>query len=1099
MVADRMEAFVFPNEEALQVALRSGLVPPEVQRAPAQVGVLDDGVVEISPTVTVPAKARKALKSAGVEARDATVRLSQVSCWAEALVPKRVGEPEGGLQQVLITVTGDSPLLDLCGELLRLGCDRQELRMLEGKNLRALVKVVDPPWFVLSRAIDHLDGLRAFVPTPPGQDRVWTELGYVHPLDTALDVPEEGLVLVTGEGSWWRLPDGDWTDIDQLVVPSGLPVAQRVEARGDLPKVEVKLTLARAARPEPPTLFLLPDGRAKVEALVRGTPEAQLENILFVVAGDTVILRARPGREANAGALPGEAYARVLDMPNLFAPVGMTVEPPLRRDRLRTWLAPDPDLVTWLEPVGAEPARPAPATGARQTGESFTRRSVLEASFRPLTDWVEYVIDGAAETLTTWARSATFDFEPFVALEDAMPATRERRDDDEEEERKPKQRRRGAEPRASAPREATPADASTRAASPVVNIELPGSPTEAEAMLAREEAAFLELDAPADSPARRTAWTRLAEMYSRLQRPRDGGMAWAHALWESDGADAARIARRWADTSGVRFENLLSQSTPNVEQTRGAVAHLMAAALESNASVAARVTDWAAFLDRFSEDLDVRSFWLGRFATSKLAGGDRLGLARARDRVLARLQSGLSLDRDVPRLLRVMGQSNAAGVGTDRAMRVGGQLEALLKAFDETPRKRSAVEAPPHLTRAYVHLEFAWGFARLANTDRARSLRDAALGVLDRKDPVHNYLTRAYVARIDQALEGVAPDTPLPPDVNGLLNGLEAYMRYKVDRLRQFSLVLEPQERLDPMGSFWRSSQNARGEELAALRGLRDPAELLKAIQSRMSVAADAQLAVEERVRLMDGLLDFLPQLPESQALPLLQRFVQMADGMAPKNRAVVLEDALKIAGHFGRTALVKQLVNALGNVIKELGAEGVSEVGGMLVAGVRSLRRVGLRDEAGELLSRASTVLKGEDTRTLQARLGLASGFGYLGAFNQGQPIIDEVLVRLGRESGLIIADRLRLTRAAAQALSHSSTELALPGLLRIAQQLPWMTDSYNTNSHFCLSLVDFADALVLGHVGDDLTLNETTRRFLDEDEYLVRRRVHRDVGGES
>jgi len=38
-----------------------------------------------------------------------------------------------------------------------------------------------------------------------------------------------------------------------------------------------------------------------------------------------------------------------------------------------------------------------------------------------------------------------------------------------------------------------------------------------------------------------------------------------------------------------------------------------------------------------------------------------------------------------------------------------------------------------------------------------------------------------------------------------------------------------------------------------------------------------------------------------------------------------------------------------------------------------------------------------------------------------------------------------------------------------------------------------------VLGHVGDDLTLNETTRRFLDEDEYLVRRRVHRDVGGET
>ena len=91
----------------------------------------------------------------------------------------------------------------------------------------------------------------------------------------------------------------------------------------------------------------------------------------------------------------------------------------------------------------------------------------------------------------------------------------------------------------------------------------------------------------------------------------------------------------------------------------------------------------------------------------------------------------------------------------------------------------------------------------------------------------------------------------------------------------------------------------------------------------------------------------------------------------------------------------------------------------------------------------------------------------------------------------------RLRLTRAAARALGHAPTEIALPGLLKLSAQLPWLTDNFNTNSHFCLSLVEFADALVLGHVGDDLTLNEVTRRFLEEDEYLVRRRVHRDVGG--
>lgn len=1079
-----MEVFVFPSVESLQVALTSALVPPDVQEAPVQWGTAPDGTLELAPSVAVAPRYRKGLKTAGVELRAPTTTLSPVSCWAEVLAPTRIGEPEGGLPQVLFSLTkAGQTLLELCGELLRLGCDRQELRMLDGQPLEALVRVSDPPWFVLSRALDHLDGLRAYVPTPVGQERVWTEVGFSHPLDTRLDASPGHLVLVTGEGRWLRPPEGPWTDVDQLVVPAGLPIAQRHEAAPAPPRLAVHLTLARAARPEQPSLYVLENGRAQVEQLVRSTPETQLDHVVFAVIGETVVLRARPGREANTGALPGRPYARVLDMPNLFAPVGLTVEPPLRRDRLRTWLAPDPDLVTWLEP--------------KEGSQAFGRPSVLEAAFRPLTDWVDYVIDGATATLETWVRSATFDFEPFAALEDVGPAPRSR-EEDEETDRKTKPRKR-SEPRATSAAPRVTDDASSSSArAPTVHIDLPATPTEAEAMLNREEAAFLDLDAAPDSLERRAAWTRLAELYARMQRHRDAGMAWAHATWEATDEEAPQLARRWSATSGVRAETLLQQASPNVEQTRSAVAYLLTAALDGNAAVAARVADWAAFLDRFSDDLDVRSYWLGRFATSRLAGGDRLGLARARDRILARLQGGLSLDRDVPRLLRVMGQGHAAGAGTDRASRVAAQLESLLKAFDET-RKRSAVEAPPALTRAYVHLEFAWAFARLANAERARTLRDGALAVLDKNDPVHQFLTRAYVARIDQALEGVAPDTPLPPEVNGLLNGLEPYMRYKVDRLRQFSAVLESQERLDPMNSFWRSSQNARGEELAALRGLSDAGELNKAIEARMSVASDGMLPIDERVRLIDGLLDFLPQLPESQALPLLQRFLAMGEGMAPRQRAVVLEDALKIAGHFGRTALVKQLVGQLGNVIKEVGAEGVGEVGQMLVAGVRSLRRVGLRDEAGELLARASTVLKGEDSKTLQARLALASGFAYLGAIPQAMPIMDEVQVRLGRESGLIIADRLRLTRALAQALSHAPTEVALPGLLRVAHQLPWMTDSYNTNSHFCLSLVDFADALVLGHVGDDLTLNETTRRFLDEDEYLVRRRVHRDVGGDT
>lgn len=1076
-----MRVLVFPSQQALEVALRTGLVPDAAQRAPARVGVTGDGEVEVATSAPLPATARRALEAAGARSAEASASLAEVSCLAEALPARWVGVPDGPLPEVLLTVRDDAGLLDVCGELLRLGCERQQLR-LGGPGVHGLVRVLEPPWYVVSRALDGLDGVRAFVPASSGQQAVWVQLGWQHPLGGLADAAGEGPLLVTARGAWERVPPGPWFEVGELLAPVGLPEGVSLPVSARPPRVQVRLRLGRATRAEAPTLFVLERGLAAVEALVRSTPEAQLNDVLFALTGETVVLRARPGREAAASALPGAAHVRAAELSNLFAPAGTAIEPPLDCARLRAWLAPDPDEVSWLS----------------QGEAGLLRQSLPDAAFRPLSEWVEYVVDRDAGTLRAWAASATFDFEPFVALEDVAPAPTAVVERPAPEATAARPRPRPQAP--AAPRAEAPLPQAPESATPAVAVA-PRSPTESEAQLAREEAAFVALEAPADSSERTAAWGRLAEAYARAQRPRDCGMAWAQALWEASGEEAATLARRWAETSGVRLEGVLAQAAPEAEQTRGAVAHLLAASAGDGASaLASRAPEWAAFLQRFGDDLDVRSFWLGQVAVSRLSGGDALGLARARDRVLARLQGGLSLDRDVLRLLRLVGQGAAGGAGGQRAQRVASQLESLLKAFDETPRKRSAVEAPVSSTRAYVRLVFAWGLARLAQAERARALREEALGALDLGDVVHGYAARAYAARVEQALEGVSPETPLPAAVAEGLTRLDASARYKVDRLRHFSQILEPQEHVDAFGGFFRTlNAGGRGEELSSLRALRDASELVKAIEARLDVAAQRSLAAEERARLIDGLLDFLPQLPESQALPLLQRALGLADGMEARHRALVLEDALKIAGHFGRAALVKQLVLQIGSAISELGAEGVGEIGQMLVAGVRSLRRVGLRDEAGELLSRAAAALKGDGAKTLEARLGLASGFAYLGAMAQAQPIIDEVQARLGRESGLTISDRMRLSRAAARALSNAPTEVALAGLSRLASQLPFFTDSFNTNSHFCLSLVDFADALVLGHVGDDLSVNEATRRLLDEDEYLVRRRVHRDVGGQA
>lgn len=1093
-----LPGLLFPTEEALQVALLQGLVPPSTASAPAFIERRGASLV-IAPATPLSSSASAQLQASGAIASTLSDG-RPISCWAQALSLKPAAIPAGALPFALFTVNSEASLLELAGELLRLGCDRQSLRVLPEGEVRGLIEVAEPPWFTVSRAMDRLGGARVFAPTPADQRSVFSELGSAHPL--RLSVGEGELLLMTREGEWWRLPAGSATPTDAVLDVRGLSAPVGVAPHRP-PRLEVTLTLARSASTQTPGLFLIEKGVPALETLVRSLPEAQLEALLFAVTQDgLVMLLARPGREV-AESLPGVPHARLGELPNLYGPAGLTIEPPLRRERLREWLAPELDAVVWL----------------KQTPAGLQRFSIALDAFRPLTEFVDYIIDQSAAPLTAWVKSSHFDFEPFIATEQpvaAAPASRETaakpssraRDaltsppaseaiqtssTEAEGAEATAQRRQRTQPAAPKRTRATESNPGTRVTTPSEPILAASSPSERDAHVANAEAHFLELDAPAGSSERRDAWRHLAELYAQAGRHRDAGMAWAHALWELNLEDGATLAARWRDSSVGRPEQLLSERAPSTELLRSGVAYLVATAAEGG--TLSRAAEWTQYLERFDDDLDVRCLWLARLALSKLMGGDVLGLARARDRVLTRLQRGLSLDRDVPRVMRAVGRHQQGVGGTERSARVTAQLEALLKAFEETPRKRSVLEAPTHLTLAYVQLEFAWGFARLGEVDRARALRQRALSALDSTEEVHRFLGLAYERRVEQAIEGLAPETNLPPEINEQLSALERVARYRVDRLRHSSRVLEAQERLTPFDH----ANTQRGESLAALRGLRDPGELTRAIEARAEIAADPQLGDDERARLLDGLLDYLLQLPEALAIPLLQRLLALAEPLPPALKGHVLEDGLTVAGHFGRTAMVRQLVLTVGNLLRELGSQGVSELGGTLVASLRTLRRVGLREEASELLTRASGALKGDSQRTLLARLELAAGFAYLGHASEAQPIVDEAMAVMGRESGLLMPARLQLTRACARALSQSPTETALAGLMRLAQQLPWITDTFTTNDYFCLSVIEFADALVLGHVGDDLTINEATRRFLEEDEYLVRRRIHREMAGEA
>ena len=1069
-------ALVFPSEDALSAALLAGLVPRDVQGAAALVGRREDGALELVPQAPLGASQAKALALAGVQSEPPRGNLRAVPCWAAALAPRPAPLPDGALPLVLFALDAPEGLLALASELLRLGCDRQELALAGGS---ALVRARAPSFFVVDGARDGRRGVRAFVPSPAGQDRVWTELGWAHPLAERVEPPAEGVLLIHADGTFVLRQGHAWHPLDTLLAPAGVEPAEPLAPGAVLPRIPVALRLERLGKGEPPSLWLLREkGREVVEALVRALPQAQLDALLFAAVDDLMVLRARPGREAQVPDVPGDGFARVAALPNLFVPHLHGLAPPLQRELLRTWLTPDPDLVVWLEPGP----------------HGLRRQQLAEHAFRPLSDFVEYVVDTSADTLGAWVQSARFAFEDVVvsrATEDRPPAAAGAR-------RAPAPAAaQAADPGAPPPlppRKPAPAPLQRTTPAGPLAFDAPAPLGEAERRVAQVEAAFLALDAGAGSAEQRAAWLELARAYTAASRAADAGLAWAHVVWEEPpGPAQGPLAREWAQAAGSHVEALLALESPTPEQTRALAAHLWASCVEGAAAPAAPGR-LVGFLDRHEEDLDVRSLWLARLALSRLSGGDALMLARARDRVLQRLQRGMSLARDTPRLLRTTGPGS--GHASERTARVAQQLEALLTAFDETQRKRAFVEAPTALTRAYVRFEFAWAFARLGQAERAVVLRAESSRALPAADPVHQYFVVAYQARIAQALESAPPEAPLPREVQAALAQVTVPQhKFVVDRLRQASTVLEPQERVDPYRAFLRRRPGQPGDESLAHRAGGDPRELVRLLEERARDVGDERLGGEERARVLDTLLDALPALPASTALPLLQRFAALAERLPAPVRLAPLEDALQVAGHFGQEGLVRQLVTSLGALLRELPSDSATEAGPALAAGVRSLARLGLREQARDLLTRAAGVLKGKDHRSLAARLALAGGFAYL-ADAAAEPIFDEALTRLSREKEVTVpADRSRLTRAAARALGHAPADVALPGLLRLASQLPFLTDTYNTNSHFCLTLVDFADALVLGHVGEALVLHPATRRFLEEDEDRVRRRVHREA----
>ncbi len=1110
---------LFPDAATLRLVVGTdGLIPADVLLAPATTSADAGGRTAVETDAKLTRKQLADLAALGVSgSRRHLGETHAVTCWPQLLPAEKLAAPPAlSTAAPVLFELAATDLPELAGELLRLGNDRQQLLTLS--DGRALLRVVGPPYYTLLRALDDPAGtVRAFAEAAP---RVWVQVGYTHPF-AALLKPADGQMLLVGPSAGWdTVPDGPFRDIYEALdieLPAARVDWQAVE---DDTKLTVPLTLTASGGTDAAELWVLRGESAgrTLDEFAREADSRLLGRLKFAIAdapdGRLIVLRTTAGRQAPpAVALPNAVGFRPFSrLPNLYLPVGRRLAPTLRRDAVRELLADDPDRLVWLYPGD---------------GRKFVPESVPEASFRPLAEWVEYVISEHHEPLAEWVAATTFAFESFVCGDTDRPKPTKPADD------APKARKPGGKPLAAKPAlvAESPLDHSFVAES-VVSAPVTAPTVEWREKRDALEKRFLAVDGPLDHPDRTALWPQLAVANAGAGEPGEAAICWLNAAWAGDPSASAG----WLAAEGKVDGTLFDAADPTPGEARRAIALFLADPGKLPLPVVQK------FLAANEATLPARSVWLAALTLAERSGADALGLARVRDRLLGRmLEEGLNPERDLPAFLRFAGLTDSDRV---RLVRAGAaQLHDEVRRWCAVGLDKGGEAADRTATLGYVDLLFAFGLARLGDTAAAEQLVTTARRTLDGVTTAGaraaaGWLFDGYAYRVSQAAAGKAHAGVLPADLMARLEVLRAkavpggqgqsdeqLVAYAIDRQRHTSRVLEPVEKLDP----YRVQKRHAGQLHDALLGLErlaEPAVLARRVRELYDGGPDGRPTPTSRSLVLEAAVPLAHRVGEAFTLELIDRLADLvatappADAAGCETYGHLLERGLFLAGFYDRREEVQRLVELFVKTARgRTDDQRFTLVNTVAVPALRSLRRLGLREEIDKLAGRLPEVAFGSQPvagvparylgkpatlgLAVPAALAVAAGWNLVGLADRAAPVLADA-------EGLLTgpaADKLsalhypRAVQAYLAAAGFGPPDVGLQRLTRLftAMREPRLAGRVlNTRSSSpILSVFHLAVAedAVLAASGDEFALGDAGRRWLEEDEQIVRRRLHRDM----
>ncbi len=168
-----------------------------------------------------------------------------------------------------------------------------------------------------------------------------------------------------------------------------------------------------------------------------------------------------------------------------------------------------------------------------------------------------------------------------------------------------------------------------------------------------------------------------------------------------------------------------------------------------------------------------------------------------------------------------------------------------------------------------------------------------------------------------------------------------------------------------------------------------------------------------------------------------------------------------------------------------------------------RGLRKLGLRDGVDQLLGQTAELILGgraandfvkeRDDAGLCSLLQVAAGWLYFGREREAEPILQAARqLLLGNDATFWPTKRTALACAYVTALGQTRLETAQKRLEELFDRLEPIRDAFVTHKWYSQAQLKVIEGIVLAVAGDDFALGANARRWLDDDEFLVRRRIH-------